>query len=124
MKRILPLILFLSLVGCETNPPRPEAETKIAERVEYVVRIPPEEMTTLPVAPASIDVDTATQATVAQWLLDNETYINGLRNRLISIAKFLRGEQEKLTEQARKMNLEAGTLRPPAPAASAASAAK
>lgn len=109
-KLILTIFALAALTGCATNPELPQAEIRISERVEYLVRIPPEELLTLPAEPAPINVDTATQADVARWLLKNEEYVRELKRRLIEIAKFLKREQETANEEAKKKNTEAGTL--------------
>lgn len=105
MKKLLILAPVLLMAACQTPPKLPEAEVKIVDRVEYVIRIPPEELLTLPPMPANIDVDKASQATIAQWLLNNEAYINALRNRIIEIARFLKSEQVKLDEKAKEENI-------------------
>lgn len=110
---ILSALVLATLAGCETNPARPTAEVRIAERVEYVVRIPPEELITPPPTPATIDIDKATQSDVARWLLVNETYIKELKNKFILIAKFLKNEQDKLNAEAITKNTAAGTASTP-----------
>ncbi len=110
MKRLTVILLPLILAACASTKELPKPEVRVAERVEYVVRIPPAELMQLPSPPPNIDVETATQATVANWLILNEEYINSLRNRIIEIAKFLKQQQDELNEEAKNKNLEAGTL--------------
>jgi len=112
--KLISLAMVLPLSGClGTLRPTERPEPVIANRVEYVVKVPPAALLELPPPPAPIDPDTATQATVAQWLIANERWLQELRNRLSAIAKFLQDEQSKLNEQARKENEQAGTAGDP-----------
>lgn len=105
MKRISLIIGILAVLsGCATNPERPTVELKYAERLEYVIRIPPEELLILPVQPPAINLEQATQSTIAKWLLDNENYMKQLRNQVVGIAKFLKNEQDKLGKEADEKN--------------------
>lgn len=115
MKRLALILAPLLLAACASTHELPKPEVLVAERIEYVVRIPPAELMNVPPPPANIDVETATQATVANWLILNEEYINSLRNRIIEIAKFLKQQQDELNDEAKNKNLEAGTLKPLAP---------
>lgn len=108
MKKLLTIAL-LALAGCASGP---TLEPKIAERVEYLVRIPPEEMLTLPVQPANIDPDKATQADVARWIIANEKFLNELRAKFSAIAKFLKSAQDKADDEAHIANIANGTATP------------
>ena len=104
----LPLVALLA--GCfATTKPLEKPEVTIAERVEYVIKLPPAELLELPPPPAPIDVDTATQADVARWVLANERWMQDMRNRLAEIAKFLRDEQKNLDNIAKDFNEKQGT---------------
>jgi len=48
---------------------------------------------TLPEPVAEIDVDSATQADIATWIVNNERYTNALRGKLIEIANFFKHEE-------------------------------
>lgn len=104
MKTVFILAPLVLMVGCSTVQKLPEVEIKVVEKIEYIVKVPPEELMTLPEMPASINVDEATQATVAQWIINSEQYSLTLREKLILIGKFLRGEQIKLDDLAAKEN--------------------
>lgn len=104
------ILLAVLLSACATQSELPKAEIKIAERVEYVVRIPDAALLTLPEEPAPVNLDTATQADVARWLLLNEQYVREIKRRLIEVAKFLKREQQVLDDEAKKKNTEAGTI--------------
>ena len=106
----LSIITVVVLSGCAGFNTLPEVETKYIDRVEYVVRIPPKELTTLPPLPQNINVDSASQADVAQWVLNNEDYILQLRNQLVGIGKFLDNAQVELDDKAKKEN--ASVLKP------------
>jgi PBP1b-binding outer membrane lipoprotein LpoB len=104
----IPMVALL-LSGClATTRQLPQVETRILEKIEYVVRVPPVELTELPAMPMKIDVDEATQSIIAQWVISNEEYILKLREQLILIGKFLRDEQIKLDKEAQEKNSKAG----------------
>lgn len=110
MKAIL-CVVSIVLAGCASTPVHvPErVETKILPRLEYVVRIPPEELAKLPEKVPNINVDTATQADVARWIIANEARTNSLENIIISIMKYLRDEQVAHDEKAKIENEKFGT---------------
>lgn len=97
-------LLVLLLTGCVHDPVKPEQS--IAPRVEYVMKVPPAEMMQLPQKPAKINVDDPAlkQSDVSHWIDNKEDYTAQLENKLIAIAKFFVGEQQKLDEQAKKEN--------------------
>jgi len=103
MKQLLAIIMAAMLAGCVTTQP----ETRLIPNVEYIVRIPPEELAKLPPEVANIDVDTATQADIASWIAQNEKRMNDLENLVIGIMKFLKDEQDKLDKKAEAENAEA-----------------
>lgn len=104
-------ITTILLAGCSTTKiPRETTDPIIASRVEYIVKIPPEELVKLPANVEPINVDTATQATVAQWIINSEDRTKELENIIIGIMKFLHDEQEALNEQAIKENEVEGTI--------------
>lgn len=107
MKTILLAVCVAALSACTTVPDRPVPEQKFAERIEYVVRIPPENLLVLPKPPAPIDLKTATEATVAKWILDNEDYLNKLRSQIVGIGKFLKDTQVELEKEAQAKNAQA-----------------
>lgn len=99
-------ILLLSTVlmtGCGSFK-LPKPEIVVAERVEYVVKIPPVESMQLPEEVKPIDIDTAKQSTVAQWIIDNEDRMIKLENKIKSIASFFKAEQDKLATKAAEEN--------------------
>jgi hypothetical protein len=112
MMKLLAIPAFAILLsGCiATTPQLPEVETHVVEKVEYIVRVPPAELTELPPMPLKIDVDKASQATVAQWAIDSEAYMLKLRDQLILIGKFLRDEQIKLDKEAAEKNSRASSV--------------
>lgn len=103
MKRLI-LLLAIVLAGCQHVPVQPEQ--KVAERVEYIIKVPPADMMTLPAKPANVNVDDPNlkQSDVAHWVDGKEDYTIQLENKLIAIAKFFVGEQEKLDDKAKKEN--------------------
>jgi hypothetical protein len=88
MMKSYTLILLLALSGCATVKPVPVLPPVII-KTEYIVRIPPAELTTLPDPVPNIDIDTAMQSDVAAWLIKKEEYTKSLENRLVGISTFL-----------------------------------
>lgn len=104
-KIIMTTILSLILSACGVNPVQQEQHT--VKEVEYVIKIPPKELMTLPQPVADIDVDASTQADVAYWLSSKENYTMKLQNDLIQIASFFIDEQRKLDAIATNKNSQA-----------------
>lgn len=103
MNKLIAIIAMTVFVaGCDINPVKPES--RAYKQVEYVVRVPPKEMITLPKAPAPIDVEKADQADVADWLLQKEKYTRSLENIIQSVAEFLVDEQKKANDKAAEEN--------------------
>lgn len=111
-RTIIILLGSVALFGCASKQQLPRVETKIVKQVQYVVRIPPKELTTMPPKPENIDIDSATQRDVAEWSIRNEEYINALVNGYILIAKFLSNEQIKLDAMAVEENAVNSILTP------------
>lgn len=103
MRAVLVLVCILSLAGCKTIEEIPPEHRTIRE-VQYVVRIPPKELLAMPEKPQNIDVDTASQLEVSEWLIRKEEYTLALENIIQRIAEFLTKEQQKLNEQAATEN--------------------
>lgn len=79
------VIIFgiLLLTGCATCP-----EPKELIKIERIVVKPPSELLTIPSEVFPIDVDKATQRTVADWILKKEERSFQLEEKLKAIAKF------------------------------------
>lgn len=103
-KIILISALALTLIGCKSVPDQIPEEKRTILQKEYIVRIPPAELTTLPPRPADIDVEKADQADAAVWTTQREKYIMELERLLIGIGNFFVEEQKKLDEQAFEEN--------------------
>ena len=107
MKHILSsIMLAVLLVGCGTTSELVKPEAKIIKQTEYVIKIPPAELMTLPPPVAKIDIDKALQSDIAAWLLANESRTKRLEDLLIGIAKFFVTEENKLKDQAATFNIE------------------
>lgn len=88
------LIVSLLLSGCfATTKDLPAVEPITIEKYVYLVKVPPAEVMSLPVPVKEFDVDSATQADVAEWVIRNEKYSNELRQKLIEIANFFKHEE-------------------------------
>lgn len=104
MKALYTLIAVTLLVGCASTPDIVPTEKVVIKEVEYVVRIPPPELMTLPQEVPDLNVDSADQADVAEWFLMKEQYTRELENLLMSIAKFFINSQDELNNQAAEEN--------------------
>ena len=107
MKKLFALIVALALVGCSTTPKPIPPEKLVIKETQYIVRIPPAELMTLPAKPADVDVEKADQAAVAEWLLRKEKYTLELENMLKRLAQFFKTEQDKANAQAAEENKKA-----------------
>jgi hypothetical protein len=88
------LIVSLLLSGCfATVEPLPPIEPVVVEKYVYLIKVPPAETMTLPEPVSELDVDAATQADVANWIVSNEKYANELKLKLIEIANFFKREK-------------------------------
>ena len=105
MTKLLAMTLSASLIlsGCGLFK-QPKPELVVADRVEYVVKIPPAESMELPPPVKPINVDSSMQSNAAQWIIDNEARILSLENKLKSIASFFKVEQDKLKDKASEEN--------------------
>lgn len=101
MKKLL-IVALVALTGCGINPVKPERKT--VKEVAYIVAVPPKELTTLPEKVPDIDVDTADQAIVADWVLKKEKYTRDVEDLLIGVAEYLTNLQSNLDEKAKADN--------------------
>lgn len=99
MKNILILTLMILVSACSSPPKQPELEKPeiiYITKTEYILRIPPKELLTIPDQVKPINIDTAKQGDVAAWILANEERIRELERMIQEIGKFFKVEQEKL----------------------------
>lgn len=84
MKNILAVIIFaLSLAGCQTAPTK--VEPSVVVHYKYVSAPIPEDALVIPDKVQAIDLDTATQKDVADWLARSEDRTNNIELKLRSI---------------------------------------
>lgn len=107
-----PLMLVVLLSGCslfQTKPdiPKQQVVPEVATKLEYVIKIPPKELVTLPDQVPAIDVDAAKQSDIAAWVIASEKRTQQLENMLIGIANFFKTEQAKLDDAAAQTNAKA-----------------
>jgi hypothetical protein len=126
MKNILiTLALCISLSACIPARVKPvPLEKQVVTQTEYVIKIPPAALMTLPTPVASINVDSAKQSDVAAWLLLKEQYTRSIENQLKDIASFFVTQQSTLDATAATQNIQQKQLADAAQAAEAADAAK
>jgi hypothetical protein len=103
---ILISILSVSLAGCTLLPKKVQPEQVIVKQTEYVIKLPPAELLTLPAPVAPINVDTAKQSDVAAWMLQKEQYTRSLENMLKDIASFFQVQQKQLDDVAKTQNIQ------------------
>lgn len=106
MKKIMIILAFLAMTGCETVKVIPK-EHRTVKEVQYIVRVPPAELLIPPAKVPPIDVDNATQVDAAEWFIKKEKYTLELENLLSKIATFLRNEQSTLDAEAAEKNRKA-----------------
>ena len=126
MKNILiTLALCVSLSACLPARVKPvPLEQQIVKQTEYVIKIPPAALMTLPTPVPNIDVDTAKQSDVADWLLAKEQYTRQLENMLKDIATFFNVQQAQLDAAANAQNIQLQQTATDAQKAEAADATK
>ena len=108
MKKLFFLIASsLALIGCSTTTKSIPPEKLVVKETQYIVRVPPAELMTLPAKPADVDVDKADQAAVAEWLLRKEAYTLELENMLKRLAQFFETEQAMADAKAAEENKKA-----------------
>lgn len=80
----LNLALCALLAGCASCP----ESVRYVDRVEYVTREAPAELFQVPPAVEPLNVDTATQRDVAEWLLKKEARSRELESMITRIREF------------------------------------
>ena len=104
MRCLVILTLCTVILGCGSTPKPIPPEKLVIKETRYIIRVPPAELLSLPPPVQPLDVDTADQLAVANWLIDKERYTLEIQNKLKRIAEFLKSEQTKLDDQARDEN--------------------
>ena len=80
------LFILLVLVGCAQTPIQPPPV--VITKVERVVTLPPVELLTPPPAVDKLDVEKASQADVADWIVRVVQRMRQLDQQLLDIAKW------------------------------------
>lgn len=102
---VLTVMTSILLSSCMSAPVKPVTpEPIVVKQVQYVVKLPPAELLTLPPQVPNIDVDHATQKDVAEWLLSSEQRTRTLENMLKGIAGFFTDQQTQLDAKAASEN--------------------
>ena len=87
IKRVVVASILLAILNsCATQKPEIQTVTKI----ERVVIQPPAELLEIPPYDFPADVETATQRTVAEWMLKTEKRSNQMEDQLKAIKKFFK----------------------------------
>lgn len=107
---LIGMVLPLFVTGCATfGDGLPGYQPETVKQVEYIVKIPPKELMTLPPQVEPIDIDTAQQSDVAAWIIRNEQRMKMLEDMLRGLAQFFKLEQIKLDAEAASKNSSADT---------------
>jgi hypothetical protein len=99
------LVAALLLAGCAHNIDTVKPELAVASRVEYVIKLPPKELMSIPAPVVKIDVDAAKQSDVAKWLVASEERMKTLEDQIIALGAFFVNEQSKLDDKAKVENV-------------------
>jgi hypothetical protein len=91
MKRILGLVILLSLTACATQQ---VSGDKVAVDYKYIVKMPPKELLTIPPKVSKINTETATQADVAKFLVEMDKRQKLLESNILGIVEFLKKEDK------------------------------
>jgi hypothetical protein len=94
MRYIIALLLTLSVIGCGSNPVKPEPQ--IVVKQQYIIKIPPAEVLRIPAPVPDTDPDTAKQSDIARWMAATVKRMDDLESELIGVSKFFDEEQKKL----------------------------
>lgn len=98
-------MILCTAILCACNPVKPvPLALPVIKQTQYVIKIPPAELMTLPAKVPDINVDTALQAEVAQWVINNEKYTTQCTNQLKDIATFFVTQQNQLNDTAAAQN--------------------
>jgi hypothetical protein len=95
-KTLIAFVFAVALAGCASRATIP-LEQPVVQRVEYVIKVPPQELLSIPPNVQPIDVERAKQSDVAQWIILNEQRTRKLENMLMEIAKFFKSEESSLS---------------------------
>jgi ABC-type hemin transport system substrate-binding protein len=106
MNKLILIVALLTLGGCASLPKKVPLEKTIVTQTEFVIKIPPAALMTLPPAVPNINVDSAKQSDVAAWLLQKEQYTRTLENQIKDIATFFLGQQDQLNQAAKSANVQ------------------
>lgn len=83
MKKLV-MILAIALTGCGSWCTKHD----VVIQHDYEVRTAPEELYQIPAYPKPLNLDSATQADVAQWIISNEQRTYKLENQLKGLKDF------------------------------------
>lgn len=118
MKRLLSLGIMSAclMTGCATfGDAARGCEPVTVKQIEYVIKIPPKELMTLPQQAEPVDVETAKQSDIAAWIIRNEQRTKMLEDMLRGLAQFFQLEQIKLDAEAAAKNSSAKKPADPPP---------
>lgn len=104
MKRLLALIPLVLLTACGTT----VTQTEVVVQHNYIVRTASEEQKRLPAQPAPIDVTTANQTHLAEWIVQTEKRMMDLESIIRRLIEFY----ERPVTQDEKQKVEG--VKPPA----------
>lgn len=89
MKLVLIFASVAILTGCACDP---VIKTEVVTKYEYVVRKASDQQKVLPSYPTNLNVETADQNSLAQWIADNEKRQLDLESTINRLVEFYEAE--------------------------------
>jgi hypothetical protein len=86
MKKLLILMMAISLSACELFPVKPDQPVVV--KYKYIVNTIPEEMLSIPTAVPDLDLSVATDKDAAKWMIDSESRYQTIEKKLEAVKTY------------------------------------
>ena len=86
MKKLLILMMVISLSACELFPVKPDQPAVV--KYKYIVNTIPEEMLSIPTAVPDLDLSVATDKDAAKWMIDSESRYQTIEKKLEAVKTY------------------------------------
>ena len=86
MKKLLILMMAISLSACELFPVKPDQPVLV--KYKYIVNTIPEEMLSIPTAVPDLDLSVATDKDAAKWMIDSESRYQTIEKKLEAVKTY------------------------------------
>ena len=83
MKKLLIIMMAISLSACELFPVKPDQPVVV--KYKYVVNTIPDEMLSIPAAVPDLDLSVATDKDAAKWMIDSEQRAQAVEKKLKAV---------------------------------------